>query len=129
MPSFTITMGDPLTGRAVRTLAPVEAPTLAEARDSTPHIPGLVILSIEGDAPAPDAKRCGCRPDGLTRNVTLWDCSGCDAIHGARRRRCPCGRSRPAAPAERIYLAPNVARGSFQDRRGITRCVGCLAPE
>jgi hypothetical protein len=27
------------------------------------------------------------------------------------------------------HLAPNVCRGSFQDRRGITRCVGCLKEE
>jgi len=126
---FKVTMGD-WTGRPVRTIT-MEAMDAESAKVDVyadPRAEGLLVLTVEGDAP--DAKPCGCRPDRLTRAVTLWHCSACGETQGARKRRCVgCKRARPAAPAEREYLSPEGSRGSFTDRRGVTRCVGCLAPE
>ena len=113
---------------------------------------------------------CGCPLGGLTRNITIWECSACGHAQRASVRRCrgvlpsgePCRRPKPANPLgvgccgstwhagrpcgecgglsedvmpcsdlhpELTHLAPNVKRGNFLDRRGIRRCVGCLAPE
>jgi hypothetical protein len=165
MPQFTIIMGDPLTGSEGRRFT-LDADTLSAAMVGVyadPDAIGLVAVRTESDAPAPDAKRCGCRPDGLTRNVTLWECRGCGEIHGARRRRCSCNRVKPAHPRgygccardwplsatecgecltafdpddaarlphpEHHYLTESNCRGSFTDRRGIARCVGCHRQE
>lgn len=132
MPSFTITMGDPTTGRPGRRFT-VEAPTLSLAYAGVyadPDAIGLVPVAAESDAPAPDAKRgCTCRPDGLTRCVTLWECAGCGHVQSGRRRRCEaCERRKPRHPSphpEHHYLTEAVERGEFTDRRGVRRCVGC----
>ncbi len=47
----------------------------------------------------------------------------------------PCGRMFEASDVAKLphpeheYFAPVCKRGAFTDRRGISRCVGCLAPE
>jgi hypothetical protein len=78
-------------------------------------------------------KGCGCKRDGLTCNVTIWECWGCGELQGARYRRCRgCNRSKPkhiSPHPEHHYYAPNGERGSFTDRAGVERCSGCLAPE
>lgn len=130
MPVFNITMGEAVTGRPVHRLRPITAETRGEAERRAPRIPGLVIVACESDAPAPDAKRCGCPPGGLTRAVTLWECAGCGHVQGARRRRCEgCGeRKRPATSQphqDHTSFSPNVERGEYVNRRGQRVCVGC----
>lgn len=134
----------------------------------------------------PEMKGCGCRSDGLTRATTLWECRGCGAVQGARKRRCAaCKRSKPAHPMgwgccgvdwtgprcgegrqspiplhrpgcrslacegcwqpcgrafavedraalphpEHVSLTEDVQRGSYVDRGGVLRCVGCQKQE
>ncbi len=46
-------------------------------------------------------KPCGCPRRGLTRNVTLWECSTCGECQSSRKRRCQnpeCRRVKPAHP-------------------------------
>jgi len=137
MPRFNITMGSPC-GDPVGPFLTVEAADLREAHSLAYQDPrtvsrGRVIISVEPERTTHDAKRgCGCRPDMLTRNVTLWQCRACGTIQHARRRRCEgagCAESRPPAPEGRIYLTPNVKRTNFTDHAGVVRCVGCLRPE
>ena len=52
-----------------------------------------------------DIKPCGCRASGLTRARALQTERGT------------------------IYASVDVARGSYVDRAGTVRCVGCKAPE
>lgn len=106
-------------------------------------------------------KTCGCRIGGLTRSVSVWNCS-CGNVQRASRRSCVgCGEKRKANPfgfgccdqdwpeaaiscgdcgktpsvisnlphPEVDYLTEETCRGSVTDRRGIRRCVGCLAKE
>lgn len=109
-------------------------------------------------------KACGCRVDGLTRNVTVWQCEGCGKVQTAKRRICShCARRKPDPPKgfgccgedwpehrracgtcgrladpdltfplphpEHLYLSEDVERGTFEDRHGRRRCVGCLELE
>jgi len=52
-----------------------------------------------------DTKTCGCRASGLTRARALQTERGT------------------------IYASVDVRRGSYVDRAGTVRCVGCKAPE
>ena len=132
MPEFTITMGDPLTGRAGRVFS-VDAPSLSEAYVGVyadPDAIGLVPVDVAADACAPDSKRCGCPPGGLTRAVTLWECAACGHVQGARRRICEgCQeRKRPATEQphqDHVSFSPQCERGEYTNRRGQRVCVGC----
>lgn len=85
----------------------VEASTRDNAHAAYYALPGAVDGAVEAKpmAETDDTKPCGCRASGLTRARAILTDRGV------------------------IYASVDVRRGSYTDRAGIVRCVGCKASE
>jgi hypothetical protein len=115
---------------------------------------GLVLTETNSDDDR--FKPCGCQRTGLTSALAIWTCEACGEQQRSRRpsarqpQRCRgCGRVKPPNPVgidpehdapvparpgrlphpEVEYFAVDGERGSFLDREGTRRCVGCQCAE
>ena len=101
----------PLTwdGRPAGTVATVEASDKAGAELAyfarPDAVSGPVHTAPVKDRKSCDTKPCGCRRSGLTRARKLLTERGT------------------------IYSSYDTERGSYRDHAGVTRCVGCQAPQ